>query len=325
MGLNGKSEYSPDDVKKAFKSASFANHPDRGGSTEVMQRVNSAYDLLKKGGSSLSSLQNNFRKKQAEVKKKYEMYGAMVKRSMEQNIDPQKFADYLKKVIGKSFKITKNKLQQGKFNVSFDLELTSEDELDVFILRTYVQLDSFAWSEVQSLGNTEKDFNFEMTVTGDAFLSGKKYKLFKKSWGNSSNTMNLNKPEEFFPKKKLEKHIAKTKTEKGAQLKKRDVMTFFTKVMKFRRSSNGDYISELKDNHVIIYQRNVFLRKGFYMINLYERKGKFSFIPKGNLAFVPEGDPLFLDLVKEIDGKTESQVKSLIKKYAKKMEINHKL
>ena len=37
-----------EDLKKAYKSASKIYHPDLGGSTEMMQKVNEAYDLLLK-------------------------------------------------------------------------------------------------------------------------------------------------------------------------------------------------------------------------------------------------------------------------------------
>lgn len=41
-------EFCDEDLKKAYKSASKIYHPDLGGSTEMMQKVNEAYDLLLK-------------------------------------------------------------------------------------------------------------------------------------------------------------------------------------------------------------------------------------------------------------------------------------
>ena len=38
-----------EDVKTAYRKASMANHPDRGGSVEKMQDVNAAYAVLKNG------------------------------------------------------------------------------------------------------------------------------------------------------------------------------------------------------------------------------------------------------------------------------------
>ena len=35
------------EIKAAWKKAAVANHPDLGGSTEVMQKINAAYELLK--------------------------------------------------------------------------------------------------------------------------------------------------------------------------------------------------------------------------------------------------------------------------------------
>ena len=48
FGLSGN--YSPADVKKIWRKMSLQHHPDKGGSTEMMKKVNVAYDLLKKGG-----------------------------------------------------------------------------------------------------------------------------------------------------------------------------------------------------------------------------------------------------------------------------------
>ena len=38
-------------IKKAYRTLALKNHPDRKGSTSVMQRINSAYETLKKIGS----------------------------------------------------------------------------------------------------------------------------------------------------------------------------------------------------------------------------------------------------------------------------------
>ena len=48
FGLSGS--YSAADVKKIWRKMSLQHHPDRGGSTEMMKKVNVAYDLLKRGG-----------------------------------------------------------------------------------------------------------------------------------------------------------------------------------------------------------------------------------------------------------------------------------
>ena len=53
LGLSGK--YSASEVKSSYRKMSLKHHPDRGGSTEMMKKVNVAYDLLKKGSSGRNS------------------------------------------------------------------------------------------------------------------------------------------------------------------------------------------------------------------------------------------------------------------------------
>ena len=53
LGLSGR--YSASEVKSSYRKMSLKHHPDRGGSTEMMKKVNAAYEMLKKGSSSRSS------------------------------------------------------------------------------------------------------------------------------------------------------------------------------------------------------------------------------------------------------------------------------
>ena len=53
LGLSGK--YSASEVKSSYRKMSLKHHPDKGGSTEMMKKVNAAYEMLKKGSSSRNS------------------------------------------------------------------------------------------------------------------------------------------------------------------------------------------------------------------------------------------------------------------------------
>ena len=53
LGLSGS--YSAAQVKSSYRKMSLKHHPDRGGSTEMMKKVNAAYEMLKKGSSSRNS------------------------------------------------------------------------------------------------------------------------------------------------------------------------------------------------------------------------------------------------------------------------------
>jgi hypothetical protein len=53
LGLSGR--YSASEVKSSYRKMSLKHHPDKGGSTEMMKKVNAAYEMLKKGSSSRNS------------------------------------------------------------------------------------------------------------------------------------------------------------------------------------------------------------------------------------------------------------------------------
>lgn len=53
LGLSGR--YSAAEVKSSYRKMSLKHHPDKGGSTEMMKKVNAAYEMLKKGSSSRNS------------------------------------------------------------------------------------------------------------------------------------------------------------------------------------------------------------------------------------------------------------------------------
>ena len=53
LGLSGR--YTSAQVKSSYRKMSLKHHPDKGGSTEMMKKVNAAYEILKKGSSSSSS------------------------------------------------------------------------------------------------------------------------------------------------------------------------------------------------------------------------------------------------------------------------------
>ena len=48
FGINLDQVGDKEELKKKYRQLAIQNHPDRGGSTEAMQNVNSAYDVLAK-------------------------------------------------------------------------------------------------------------------------------------------------------------------------------------------------------------------------------------------------------------------------------------
>lgn len=90
-------------VKLAYRKASMQNHPDRGGSTEAMQNVNSAYDILKGG---FKGTAVNYREEYAARKAAYEQAGAQIVSWFERVFKPEAFQAYFKELFGQEFTAT---------------------------------------------------------------------------------------------------------------------------------------------------------------------------------------------------------------------------
>jgi hypothetical protein len=58
--LNLTGNVTPEIVKKAYRRASSKYHPDKGGSVEMMQAVNQAYDALKEYSGKLDAGEDNY-------------------------------------------------------------------------------------------------------------------------------------------------------------------------------------------------------------------------------------------------------------------------
>ena len=97
LGLSGR--YTSAQVKSSYRKMSLKHHPDKGGSTEMMKKVNAAYEILKKGSSSSSSRRSssvNMAERTEQVEKQLDK----VMRSATKEIIRR-----MKKFTGLSFKI----------------------------------------------------------------------------------------------------------------------------------------------------------------------------------------------------------------------------
>ena len=98
LGLSGR--YSASEVKSSYRKMSLKHHPDKGGSTEMMKKVNVAYEILKKGSSSRSSLRKDPSVNMAERTEQVEKQLDKVMRSASKEIIRR-----MKKFTGLSFKV----------------------------------------------------------------------------------------------------------------------------------------------------------------------------------------------------------------------------
>ena len=105
LGLSGR--YSAAEVKSSYRKMSLKHHPDKGGSTEMMKKVNAAYEMLKKGSSSSSSRRSssvNMAERTEQVEKQLDK----VMKSASKEIIRR-----MKKFTGLSFKVKSFKMERS--------------------------------------------------------------------------------------------------------------------------------------------------------------------------------------------------------------------
>ena len=313
FGLTGT--YTSADVKKIWRKLSLQHHPDKGGSTQMMQKVNAAYDILKRGGTvKKMSQQDQADKYWEEINKNKEI----VIKHIKKNFDSSVYLKHLETVTGRKFEIMSEKLDNPKLSPRIDLKVRfhSVEGFDVFDLVLTIQPPSGPTKQLSRQGQEE----YTVLFYGNAMLDGKDYKLYYNQRGYKSiSSLEVSNPEIVFPKAKIQRHIKVTSKK---PLKKKDVETYFNTAKRAGKTTFGDYIINLQDEgmHIII-TRNVFLRKGSYQIGLYKKKDKYNYDAINSyIAFVPEGPNEFLDMLEELGKSKSTDVLKILNKYENKIE-----
>ena len=310
--------YTAADVKKIWRKLSLQHHPDKGGSTEMMKKVNAAYDLLKSGGTVKKMSQQD---KAAKYWKKINKNRDIAKKHIEKEFDSSIYVKHLETVTGLKFEIDNEEIVVPNTSpiVMLKVRFKSVKGYDTFDLSLTIHMPSLT----QSLSGQDQKEEYEVTFSGDAILSGKKYKLYHRNRGiRYINSLDISDPELLFPKAKIKRHMKRSSKK---SLKKRDVEAYFRTAKRVRTTSQGDYAIELKDEGMyIIVTRQVFMRKGLYRIGLYKRRGQYSYDAINEyIALVPEGPNEFLEMLEELGKSKSTDVIRILKKYKNKIEDMH--
>ena len=173
-------------LKKLYRQAAHRHHPDRGGSTEAMQRVNEAYALLKKGGfdsGGIGSGDNFESYEEARIRegKEFVKMKNEVGRKIDKDFNASSFTDYLEKTAGKPFKMKVKKKEQnlkdfGLTYMGHYLEWSSEDGETVFSLDIN---PTSSGSRAKSLGGDDV-LELDLQILPE-ILHGAKKSKFKKT------------------------------------------------------------------------------------------------------------------------------------------------
>ena len=143
LGLSGR--YSASEVKSSYRKMSLKHHHDKGGSTEMMKKVNAAYEMLKKGSSSRSSSPS--RSSSDSMGEKIEQVEKQLDKVMKSA--SKEIIRRMKKFTGLSFKVKSFKMERslkplkvlaemkliaknndgGYDNIFFDMKVVMPDSL----------------------------------------------------------------------------------------------------------------------------------------------------------------------------------------------------
>ena len=306
--------YDQDDVKTAYKAKAKANHPDRGGSTEEMQKINTAYEVLKSS--------KNMGSGKFDWESSHKAYSELCKNineSIKKSFDKAYFSTYFKAIFGKPFKVNNieyygeayykgtKKPYGSPSSAGIKFIIESNDGEIVINFSATVYLTDIKGSN--GLAGAADSVPLSVEATG--FFAGRNFKLFKKRWGNEKvSSFNFNDVEQFFPKSKLIKHLEKKKT----KATKKDFISAITKILKGENLYDDVYACPIKGDVYLMISRRTMMRKGFYYFEISDKVAS-RYTPNdskiNNFYSYPES-PEMLDLILSLKGKSEKAIEKII-------------
>lgn len=246
------------ELSKLFKRASLRNHPDRGGSNELMQKINQAYDVVTKTNSSGKSFMD-IRAQHAANKKAFEekldAYFVLAKNYFSTKFNAQEFAEYFTKHSGQPTTYTQE-IKKGTVSVGVTFRFKSGDaNFDFgFSCQPPSEGKGLAAPDASALGS--------VSVSTFVLVGTKKYKMASReySWGKNPDKIT---PESLFPSKKLTDIFSPV--QKNLKYKRADYLASFRKILGAETNGNDIYV-EVGDLKVRFY-RHVFMRQGAYVFS----------------------------------------------------------
>jgi len=213
--------FSADELKAAYKKAAIANHPDRGGSEEMMKKVNAANDMLKKrvGTGTSTSMGSgpvsNFDKKAYQAWKDINI--PRIYKQMRDNFDTDAYKNHFEKFSGKKFEviIETPDLQRMTKSLSghrISMNVVIQDKAQETIVKLKFSTDWMTvWMDEQSkdtLGTGSTEFAYPLSLWMEAYHNGRNQKFKQRDWQSGKNHTILTNPSELLPDTKMKKMFA---------------------------------------------------------------------------------------------------------------------
>lgn len=295
--LNLKSGFSSTDLKVSYRRASSKNHPDKGGSTEAMQRINQAYEILNKNIGYTKHVDAQQARHQ-----QWRDLAAIVRDDLVKNLNLKAYTKHFESLFGEDFAMIVNKIypQDTELDrisklrhsnvphyVNVNVEWNNHDRTKVLQLNISVGMASL----FNAGGLATSDTTYQMGVQTFAYVNGRKLKITARDYTHTAKKAVFTKPETVFPKTKLIK-------KKQTKFKKSDMLSALKAELRAKTADDFFFIPVKDDAYLAIF-RTTMMRKGMWCPKgVYNRVGsnwrEIKEIDVGFYSFMEEEDTLDL-------------------------------
>lgn len=260
------SSYTPDQLRVAYKRMALLHHPDKGGDTLMMQKINAAYDKLSQinGGSGDSFEDRRNRWEQEKAKDHEFLQFSLIK--VKSTIDLHAFAIHFQEIFGEPFSVSEKERENDSF-ADIQVEFHNAGRTTVLDLQVHISA-----SERRNTGLGTGDSGINMYISTTILHNRRKIKLTQSNYKYESDYKILSQPEILFPAKKLK---AKKDGPKG-KFSKKDAVLAFQKEL--HAEWDGEWLRiplPFSDNLRLVMYRTTLMGYGSWCVNgLYRKSGR---------------------------------------------------
>ena len=296
-------------VKLAYRKASMQNHPDRGGSTEAMQNVNSAYDILKGG---FKGTAVNSREEYAARQAAYEQAGAQILAWFERAFKPEAFQAYFKELFGQDFTATQKKKREYPLHSYADIHwnFQSQDGEVWFEVRYYASTTTYYYERSKMLSGNPDATPIAFHVSVNFMTNNRKQKIATRDYSTKTDYALFQTPELVFPRAKVKKGAAN----KTSKFSRRHFETALKAKSPVPFSQNKDhYFFTLSNNVELTMWRSTFFGTAAYsFLDARDKTAKARIRLKGTFPETEKALIGLLDLLKQLDKAPVSQIAQIV-------------
>lgn len=249
------------ELKKKYYQLALDNHPDKGGSTEKMQLINAAYEVLKQSvGTGSDTSKFDWEKNRQE----YRELGKQIKDVLVSGFNGEKFVDYLNSVTGLKFdfKITDTfpkETDYSPYGAGFSAEFSTADKSTKFMFSIYANITTVKYTDTSKslTGETSKEISFDLTISTDVFHNNKKHKLAQKNYSFTNDHSFYKDPSKLFPADKVTKIVSGATSQRA--FSRRDMYSFLQNKLGADTDKDFAYIP-IRDDYKLVIFRSVMMR-----------------------------------------------------------------